>query len=147
MPPSPLHFHLRAFPLADIPLGDYRSGGEATDAERAAFDKWLLARWEEKDGLMKRFYETGGFVKVAKEGVRAGAGAEAGGGERVEWQVGLKGWGERAEAFGYGLPAVVLWIGVPWMWAGLRLAVGMLLGWGHDVSLERAGVLSPMGEL
>lgn len=156
VPPSPLHFHLRAFPLADIPLGDLHKGGEATEAERAAFDAWLLARWREKDELMKAFYEDGRFVAATPDDAasaaavgQGGAGkqANAGGSERVVWPVGLRGFAERAEAFGYGLPAVVLWFAVPRIVGGVRVVGGWLLGSGHDVSLERAGVLSPMGEL
>jgi len=142
VPPSPLHFHLRAFKLADIPLGDLHQAGEASDAERATFDAWLRERWEEKDALMKLFYEEGAFQAANAAG---GKGEEEG--ERVEWQVGLRRWWESAEAFGYGLPAVVLWFGVPWVWAGLSAVLGWLLGSGHGVSLERSGVLSPMSEL
>ncbi|KPV72630.1 uncharacterized protein RHOBADRAFT_4915, partial [Rhodotorula graminis WP1] len=61
IPPPELHLHVRAFALADIPLGDL-SRSSATDEdedgtpdERAAFERWLRERWAEKDQLVERF--------------------------------------------------------------------------------------------
>lgn len=121
VPPSPMHYHLRAFPLAQIPLGDYRGGGDATEEEKLAFDGWLRARWQEKDELMKGFYEKGEFV--------------AGQDGKVEWQVGLRHWWENAEAFSYGVPVVILWFVVPWALTFLASLAGWFFVGKGQISL------------
>jgi len=47
--PQEIHFHLRRYPIQDIPTGEQ----ELSD--------WLYKRWEEKEVLLKEFYERGYF--------------------------------------------------------------------------------------
>ncbi|GAA5992140.1 hypothetical protein JCM10908_001784 [Rhodotorula pacifica] len=67
VPPPELHIHIRTFALSEIPLGkldetaDDRND-EGTEAEKRVFEKWLQARWAEKDALMERFRTEGTFV-------------------------------------------------------------------------------------
>ncbi|GAA5849032.1 hypothetical protein JCM9279_004700 [Rhodotorula babjevae] len=141
IPPPELHVHVRAFALADIPLGDLaRSSAGAGDdedgspEERAAFERWLRDRWAEKDALVERFRTQGTFVDAAAGASSSGSGGGAGeesdeddederrAGE-VGWRVGLRepGW-EALAAFSFFAPLVALW--VLWHW---RQALGALL--------------------
>lgn len=117
VPPPSLHFHLRAYTLAQIPLGDLEREGEATEEENLAFDGWLRERWVEKDELMRAFYRDGEFCKGAKE-------------SRVEWKVELRNWWENAEAFSYGVPILALWWFVPFAWSILAALGAFLMGLG-----------------
>ncbi|GJN93190.1 hypothetical protein Rhopal_006237-T1 [Rhodotorula paludigena] len=68
VPPPELHLHVRAFPLAAIPLGDLsrlRRGAldnEGSAEEKAAFERWLRERWTEKEQLLARYRAEGSFV-------------------------------------------------------------------------------------
>ncbi|KAF3994886.1 hypothetical protein FT663_00991 [Candidozyma haemuli var. vulneris] len=64
--PTAINYHIRAFALKDIPLGD----DDSADVDNVppetleAFEKWLLDIWYEKDELMKEFFENGSFTKA-----------------------------------------------------------------------------------
>lgn len=64
--PSAINYHVRAFPIKDIPLGD----DDLVDIDNVApetlenFEKWLLKVWDEKDELMAHFYEHGLFANA-----------------------------------------------------------------------------------
>ena len=60
-PPPAVHIHYQTVSLSDIPLGDLSGNAEATKAEHAVFDAWLLCRWRDKDDRLDRFYQTGSF--------------------------------------------------------------------------------------
>lgn len=68
-PPPAVHIHYQTVSLADIPLGDLSGEAEATEAERAIFDAWLLERWRAKDDRLDRFYQTGSFTTSKAEDV------------------------------------------------------------------------------
>lgn len=61
--PQKVNFHIRGWNIDDIPLGDDKLIDiDAVDpAVLAAFEKWLLGVWLEKDKLMAHFYATGLF--------------------------------------------------------------------------------------
>ncbi|PSK39380.1 hypothetical protein C7M61_001991 [Candidozyma pseudohaemuli] len=71
--PSKINYHIRAFAIKDIPLGD----DDLADVDNvppetlAAFEKWLLDIWAEKDELMKVFYEKGLFESEGTHTVEA----------------------------------------------------------------------------
>lgn len=60
--------HIRAFDLAEIPLGKFAAGEEGTEEEKLAFGAWLYERWAEKDALMERFRTQGTFVTPPANG-------------------------------------------------------------------------------
>ena len=47
-PPSGVHMHWRKFRVDEIPMGE-------------GFDKWIRARWAEKDALLDHFYKYGKY--------------------------------------------------------------------------------------
>lgn len=49
-PPKSVNFHWRRFAVADIPLDDVKS-----------FEKWIEARWREKDEMLEQYKTTGRF--------------------------------------------------------------------------------------
>lgn len=67
IPPPEIHIRLRLIDLSSIPIGKVsvgdgvERGAEATPEETAAFEKWLVERWIEKDRLMDAFYRDGVF--------------------------------------------------------------------------------------
>jgi len=144
--------HVRAFALADIPLGDLSSTSadseDGSPEERAAFERWLRERWSEKDALVERFRTQGTFVDAAAAAAAAAAasassskasgGAEASEDEddederragEVGWRVGLREpvW-ETLAAFSFFAPLVVLWALWHWRQALGALVLSVLLG-------------------
>ncbi|BGP43047.1 hypothetical protein JCM10449v2_007062 [Rhodotorula kratochvilovae] len=116
VPPPELHLHVRAFPLARIPLGDLSAAGagEGTAEERAAFDRWLRARWAEKDALLERFRKEGSFAPSRAayddddDDRRAGESA---------WRIRLRSPAlEALAAFAFFVPFLALF--VAWRWRG-----------------------------
>lgn len=71
--PSKINYHIRAFAVKDIPLGD----DDLVDVDNvapetiAAFEVWLFKIWEEKDEYMKVFFETGLFESLGTKTVEA----------------------------------------------------------------------------
>ncbi|QRG39748.1 hypothetical protein FDK38_004202 [Candidozyma auris] len=65
--PSAINYHIRAFAIKDIPLGD----DDSVDIDNVspetlkAFENWLLDVWYEKDELMKEFFEKGSFANAS----------------------------------------------------------------------------------
>ncbi|GJN89900.1 hypothetical protein Rhopal_002889-T1 [Rhodotorula paludigena] len=68
--PPEVHLHFRTHQLASVPLGaaSLRAGARAqhiaesaTADDKAAFERWLRARWDEKDALMGVFGARGRF--------------------------------------------------------------------------------------
>lgn len=45
------------------PRASPNTAPEFDAAEKDAFEKWLMDRWEKKDALMERFYQEGDFVQ------------------------------------------------------------------------------------
>ncbi|KAG8868729.1 hypothetical protein FRB97_001959, partial [Tulasnella sp. 331] len=71
IPPPAVHLHLRLYEVErDVPIGAVSPQGQgqakvdATEPEKAIFDKWLTDRWREKDDLMDGFYKDGKFMSV-----------------------------------------------------------------------------------
>lgn len=62
--PLSVNFHIRAWNIKDIPLGDDDSIDIDTvdPAVLAKFENWLYDIWYEKDQLLDKFYKTGKFV-------------------------------------------------------------------------------------
>ncbi|RMZ86043.1 hypothetical protein DV737_g309, partial [Chaetothyriales sp. CBS 132003] len=64
-PPKSVNLYWRRFKTSEIPYQD-----------QAAFDKWILDRWREKDDMLEQYYTTGRFpsdgVTDAKTGARDG---------------------------------------------------------------------------
>jgi hypothetical protein len=54
-----IHMHFRTFNKDEIPIGRGGSAATASDEDRATFDTWLRARWQEKDDMLGTFYKTG----------------------------------------------------------------------------------------
>ncbi|GAA5939224.1 uncharacterized protein JCM15063_004459 [Sporobolomyces koalae] len=134
--PPELHFHLRFFKVSEIPLGDLtrvtnEDGDKEQEQDRQAFEQWLLARWTEKDELLKRFNSTGTFTASAHDADESDSDSselEQEGQGRFKGEVrwipnSRKTFKETAECFGYGIPLITLgWI--------LPLAVrGVLRSW------------------
>lgn len=71
--PSKINYHIRAFAVKDIPLGD----DDLVDVDNvapetiAAFENWLYKIWDEKDEFMKVFFETGLFESLGTKTVEA----------------------------------------------------------------------------
>lgn len=71
--PSRINYHIRAFAVKDIPLGD----DDLVDVDNvapetiAAFENWLYKIWDEKDEFMKVFFETGLFESLGTKTVEA----------------------------------------------------------------------------
>lgn len=62
--PSQICYHIRAFNVDDIPLGeDTVDIDDVKPEDLANFEKWLYKVWYEKDLLMKQFFEYGSFVE------------------------------------------------------------------------------------
>jgi lysocardiolipin and lysophospholipid acyltransferase len=122
VPPPRVHVHLRLYDVArDVPIGTPRGAEEANEAERAAFDQWLLARWREKDELMERQLTEGRFRASAEKPVASsvaiGSGKESkkwdeeraydkAGSGTVEWPVRLNSKAEIFDAFCWFMPVV-----------------------------------------
>lgn len=89
--PRRINYAVRAWKLADIPLGpdDGVLDVDAVDpAVLAEFDQWLYAQWVAKDELMDRFYSTGLFVAPDDDNVKM-----------VEAPLGLNSWVEALAPF------------------------------------------------
>lgn len=67
-PPS-VNYHIRAWKLKDIPLGDDDSLDiDSVDpAVLKKFEDWLYDSWYAKDELLERFYQTGSFIDPKDE--------------------------------------------------------------------------------
>lgn len=60
--PPTIHYYVREFKIADIPLGKDDSDSEDADPqELMAFESWLYKIWYEKDKKLQYFYEHGTF--------------------------------------------------------------------------------------
>ncbi|GAA6008106.1 hypothetical protein JCM11491_001887 [Sporobolomyces phaffii] len=167
VPPPELHFHLRHYALGDVPLGDLgplkarlaaRDGrlraeeiDEGTEEERRAFDAWLVARWREKDDLLKRFNETGSFV-VASTATAAAADDDDEDEEvegEVRWRPRLKNpVRETLEVTAFGFPSLIAaaW-GAPAIWHASKALVGMGLAAiaGRSHAVKGGGTLKEAG--
>lgn len=64
--PSSVNYHIRAWNLKDIPLGNDDSVDiDAVDPEvLKKFEDWLFTVWYEKDKLMDKYYKTGTFAEA-----------------------------------------------------------------------------------
>ena len=68
--------HLRSYSVRyEVPTGalsasesraDARAQGDATDAEKKAFEKWILERWREKDNRLDVFLQEETLAKGKK---------------------------------------------------------------------------------
>lgn len=74
--PPRIHVHLSKLALKDVPIGHVREGAtkeeldvEVTAEERAVFQEWTLGRWQDKDELLRSFYQHGAFP-AGKQGSR-----------------------------------------------------------------------------
>ncbi|GAA5886331.1 hypothetical protein JCM5296_001871 [Sporobolomyces johnsonii] len=164
VPPPELHVHVRAFELAQIPLGNVDDsealdggGADGTPAERDAFERWLRDRWTEKDALMERFYTEGSFVPEVV--TRSSSGKKTDGkddeeeddddedededGRRrgeIAWPVALRTWYEPLQAFAFFLPFVAVWYLVPALYhAGARVGFVARAGAGAGAAASEGG--------
>lgn len=64
--PSSVNYHIRAWNLKDIPLGNDDSVDiDTVDPEvLKKFEDWLFTVWYEKDKLMDKYYKTGTFAEA-----------------------------------------------------------------------------------
>ncbi|KZO95979.1 hypothetical protein CALVIDRAFT_537566 [Calocera viscosa TUFC12733] len=97
--PPTLHLHMRIWQAKDLPLGEMGEsatrGAEASQAERDAFDLWLLERWREKDAWMDGFYKDGEFQ--TNKG-------------RVTFPLQVSGVAQVGQAFCWFVPVIVAWL-------------------------------------
>lgn len=63
--PSSVNYHIRAWNIKDIPLGDDDSVDIDTVAPevQSKFEEWLFQVWYEKDKLLDKYYKTGTFAE------------------------------------------------------------------------------------
>ena len=60
--PSNIHYHLKGWNIADIPLGEETIDiDDAKPEDLQKFEEWLIKIWCEKDALMDEFYKNGKF--------------------------------------------------------------------------------------
>ncbi|KAG9102727.1 hypothetical protein FRC06_001300 [Ceratobasidium sp. 370] len=119
VPPPRVHVHLRLYDVArDVPIGTPQGAEEASPPERAAFDKWLLERWQEKDALMETQLTEGGFRSSSE--VPTASSVSVGGNHKetkkwdeekgrngaVEWPIRLNSKAEILDAFSWFGPVV-----------------------------------------
>ncbi|QRV83363.1 acyltransferase [Ceratobasidium sp. AG-Ba] len=130
VPPPRVHVHLRLYDVTrDVPIGIPQGAEEASPAERAVFDKWLLERWQEKDALMEMQLTEGRF-RGSNETPTASSvtvtgnpkdvkkwDEEKGASGAVEWPIKLNSKAEILDAFSWFGP-VVFGMGV-WKLVGL----------------------------
>lgn len=85
--------HWRRYRVSEIPLDDQKD-----------FEKWLLARWTEKDQLIEECYETGRFPTDLAGTIETGYGSEkqkiAASNGYAETSVRLGHWTELLQIFG-----------------------------------------------
>ncbi|KAK5945387.1 hypothetical protein PMZ80_002592 [Knufia obscura] len=80
-PPKSVNFHWRRFALADIPLDDLKD-----------FEKWIEARWREKDEMLEQYKTTGRFpADNEDDDTKAPA--------YIETDVSLKSWAELLQPY------------------------------------------------
>lgn len=107
--PRKINYAVRAWKLADIPLGDNDGvlDVDAVDpAVLARFDDWLYEQWLAKDELMHRFYSTGLFAAADDDNVKT-----------VEAPFALN---SRVEALAPYVLVLVLLLVLRWLYVAMR---------------------------